>query len=153
MSLYKIASFLCSLDNFLLTNVIFFLVLFCSWKSKFKMVPIWDIFYICSHQEKDTKIPLARIFFFFFLVSRIHFNIIIHKYIYLQKKKDIEEMAKGQKRPNYILTSIQSYTYSAHPIGNFWLPNFVKSADSSCMVALWCDFWCWFVISLFCSNQ
>ena len=70
----KIVTLLCSLDNFLLKNVILFFsfcfvlfVCFFFWKSNFKMALIWKraIFYLLftffSHQGKDTKNPSVHI--------------------------------------------------------------------------------------------
>ena len=60
----NIVSFLRSLYNFLMKNVIVFLF----WKSNFKMVLIWKkraifdpLFTFFSHQGKDTGIPSAQI--------------------------------------------------------------------------------------------
>ena len=59
----KIVSFLCSLDNFLLTNVIIFfsenqISKWCSFEQR----AIFDLlFTFFSHQGKDTKIPSAHI--------------------------------------------------------------------------------------------
>ena len=80
----KIVSFLCSLDNFLLKNVIvFFLEIRFQNGAHLKKRAIFDLlFTFFSHQGKDTKIPSAHIPF--------------------------------------------TYTYFAHPIDFFCLPNLQK---------------------------
>ena len=58
-----ILSFLCSLDNFILKNVIVFFIgnQILKWRS-FEKRPIFDLlFTFFSHQGKDTKNPLAHI--------------------------------------------------------------------------------------------
>ena len=60
---YKIVSFLCSLKNFLLKNVIvfFFGNQISKWRS-FEERAIFDLlFTFVSHQGKDTKIPSSHI--------------------------------------------------------------------------------------------
>ena len=79
----RIVSFLCSLDNCLLKNVIIFFVgnQISKWRS-FEKRAIFDLlFTFFSHQRKDTKIPTAHIshtytyfahpidFFFFFFFA------------------------------------------------------------------------------------
>ena len=46
-----------------------------------------------------------------------------------------------------------TYTYYAHPIDLFCLPNFAKIVNLSCKVSLWYDSWCWFLFAPFWSNQ
>ena len=59
----KIVSFLCSLDNFLLKNVIifFFGKQISKWHLFEKKGYFWPTFHIFGHQGKDTKIPSADI--------------------------------------------------------------------------------------------
>ena len=95
----KIVSFLCSLDNFLLKNAIFF------FEIKF---------------QNGTHLEKKHIFYLLFTF--------------------FSHQGKTQKFLQYI-SHLHTYTYFAHPIGLFCLPNFAKKCELSCMVSLWCDFW------------
>ena len=104
----KIVSFLCSLDNFLLKNVIFFFFgnQISKWRS-FEKRAIFDLlFSFFSHQRKGHKHPSAHI----------------------------------------SLTYIHVFCC---PHWLFYLTNFAKITNSSYMVCLWCESWCWFFFAPF----
>ena len=53
-------------------------------------------------------------------------------------------LATREKTQKFLqhISHLHKYTYFAHPIDLFCLPDLAKIANLSGMVSLWCDSWC-----------
>ena len=60
------------------------------------------------------------------------------------------------KRHKKFFSTYPTYIHTRILLTLYWLfcfPNFATIANLSCMISLWCDFWCWFFFVPFWSNQ
>ena len=120
---YKIASFLCSLDNFLLKNVFVFSFenQILKWRSFEKKKGYFDLlFTVFSHQGKDTKNLSAH-------VSLRNIHVFCSPYCFL------------------FLFCFVLFCFVLFVCLFFCLTYFATITNLSHIVSLWCDSWRWFL--------